>query len=114
MSRIKHLLAAAAISLPLLTLAQAAAVPPIVSAASLGKTATVTALIAKGADPDVRQADGRTALMLAADAGHFETVRALMIGGASRDLQDPTGRTAFDYAFEKKHTDIIALLRDAS
>ena len=28
--------------------------------------------------------------------------------------KDPSGRTAFDDAFEKKHTDIIALLRDAS
>lgn len=108
------LLAAVAIGLPLTTMAQATPLPPIVQAASQGRTAAVTALIAQGASPDTRQADGRTALMVAADAGHFDTVRALMSAGAQRDLKDPAGRTAFDYAFEKKHSDIIALLRDAS
>lgn len=89
-------------------------VPAIVLAASQGKTATVTALLEKGASPDTRQPDGRTALILAADNGHFDTVRTLMIHGAHKELTDPTGRTAFDYALEKKHVDIVALLRDAS
>ena len=59
MSRIKHLLAAAAISIPLYSLAQAAAVPPIVSAASLGKTAMVTSLIAAAASRCLMRDMGR-------------------------------------------------------
>jgi len=94
--------------------AQPQAVPNIVQAASLGQAQAVTVLLEKGADPDARQANGRTALMEAAVRGHYDTVRTLVIHGADKALKDSSGRTAFDLAFEKKQSDVIALLRDAS
>jgi ankyrin repeat protein len=100
--------------MPMLDGAHAVSLPPLLQAASEGKTEAVARLIKAGADPDTRAADGRTALMHAATNGHFDTVRALMINGAHKELTDNAGRTAFDYAFEKKYVDIIALLRDAS
>jgi ankyrin repeat protein len=102
----------AAFSMPLAALAQTTS--DLVAAAGLGETAAVVALLDKGLNPDAQQGDGRTALMAAAASGYFETVKALMIRGAHKELTDATGRTAFDYAFAAKHTDIIALLRDAS
>lgn len=90
------------------------AAPNLVQAASLGQTQAVAVMLQKGADPDARLANGRTALMEAAIGGYYETVRTLVIHGADKALKDRSGRTAYDLAFEKKHSDVIALLRDAS
>jgi ankyrin repeat protein len=119
MNPLKHLLIHACVALMGCTMvpwaaAQAAAVPNLVQAARLGQAQAVTVLLEKGADPDARLANGRTALMEAAARGHYETVRALMIHGADKLLKDGAGHTAFDLAFEKQHGDIVALLRDAS
>ncbi len=86
----------------------------ITRAASAGQAEAVTALLTKGANPDTRDANGRTALMLAASAGHYETVRRLLIGGASKSLKDNHGKTALDLAAENKHADLVALMQEAS
>jgi hypothetical protein len=49
------------------------------------------------ADPNTRDKDGHTALMLAAKAGDFESVRRLVWGGADASLKDPRGKTALDF-----------------
>lgn len=47
--------------------------------------------------PDVRDADGRTALMIAAENGHFEAARRLLWGGADATLKSSDGRIARDF-----------------
>jgi ankyrin repeat protein len=114
--RLKGWLAAGAIAavtcLPAAALAASA--PPIVQAAVDGNAAAVSQLLSQGANPDARRSDGRTALMEAARLGRYDIVRELLVKGGQRDLKDREGRTAFDFAVEGKHSDIIALLRDAS
>lgn len=52
-------------------------------------------LIARGADLEVRDAEGATALIRAAAAGQLELVRTLLAAGAQADAREPrTGRTA--------------------
>ena len=91
-----------------------ATLPALVRAASEGNAATVTALLVKGADPDARRADGRTALMEAANLGLYDIARDLLAHGAHKELQDNDGRNAFDFAILRQHSDLVALLRDAS
>jgi len=98
----------------MIAVAQGAAAAPLVSAASAGQADKVTALLAQGANPDARDANGRTPLMLAASAGHYETVRRLLIGGANKSLKDNDGKTALDLAKENKHLDLTALMQEAS
>ena len=95
--------------------AQGAATPAgMAKAASAGQADTVSALLAQGADPDARDANGQTPLMLAATAGHYETVRRLLGAGAQKNLKDNDGKTALDLATEHRHMDLVALMREAS
>jgi subtilisin family serine protease len=47
-------------------------------------------------DPNIRDKDGRTPLMLATKSGDFESVRRLLWGGAKATLKDLKGNTARD------------------
>ena len=49
------------------------------------------------ADPDIRDKQGRTPLMLAAQSGDFESVRRLLWGKADARLKDNSGKIARDY-----------------
>ena len=49
------------------------------------------------ADPNIRDKEGRTPLMLAAKSGDFESVRRLLWGGAKATLKDLKGNIARDY-----------------
>ena len=49
------------------------------------------------ADPNIRDNEGRTPLMLAAKSGDFESVRRLLWGGAKATLKDLKGNIARDY-----------------
>lgn len=48
------------------------------------------------ADPNIRDKDGRTPLMLAAKSGDFESVRRLLWGGANCNLKDNSAKSARD------------------
>lgn len=70
---------------------------PLMRAASYGYASTVNLLIQRGADLNVQDSDGRTALMMADNA---DVVEALLKAGARTDLKDRNGKTAADYQKE--------------
>jgi ankyrin repeat protein len=60
--------------------------------------ATVELLVAEGADPNLLDDRGRSALMIAAERGHPRIVAWLVAHGAKPDLRDKEGKTAADLA----------------
>jgi ankyrin repeat protein len=80
----------------------------LITSARTGDLSTLKARLAEGVNTEVRERQGRTALMLAAENGHAEIVRILVEHGAdlnakSRDLQ----LTSLMYAVVKGHPDIV-------
>ncbi|KAF8269332.1 ankyrin repeat-containing domain protein [Lactarius quietus] len=67
----------------------------------------------EGADIDVRDEYGYTALHLAADRGNAATVEFLLKQGADKTLKDTDGYTATDLATIAQQHDIVALLERA-
>jgi len=69
-------------------------------------------LIEKGADPNIQDFDGWTALMKAVYKGNVEIVQILINHGADLKLKNIGGHTAL-YIAEKLNTreEIIAMLR---
>ncbi|MBM3227232.1 MAG: hypothetical protein FJZ47_25985, partial [Candidatus Tectomicrobia bacterium] len=74
--------------------------PPLIKAVSKGDTPAARALLAKGADVQARDSNGRTALMYAAENGDPTTVQALLTHGADVNARDAQGWTALMYAAE--------------
>lgn len=78
-------------------------VTPFFEAIGWSRFEAAGALLAAGADPDFRDAKGRTALHLmlkkGSAAGHFEM---LIAHGARGDIEDAEGRTAIDILRRKK------------
>ncbi|MGD0773805.1 MAG: ankyrin repeat domain-containing protein [Candidatus Solibacter sp.] len=60
----------------------------ILEAAKKGKTREIAALLAKGADVEARDKQGRTPLMLAAQYGRTASVRLLLDKGAKPEARD--------------------------
>lgn len=58
------------------------------AAAARGDIAEISRLLAGGADPDVRDGNGRTPLHVAAFASHDDAVRALIAGAADPNTLD--------------------------
>ncbi|XP_072759308.1 protein TANC2 isoform X4 [Anoplolepis gracilipes] len=94
-------------------------------AAANGSTATVSALLARGANPTVVNAKGLSPLMLAAKEGHWGTAERLLQGDLSistyaisdeavslLEQRDPAGRTALMLAASEGYTNLIELFLD--
>jgi ankyrin repeat protein len=64
---------------------------PLLEATKEGNVERVRECLAAGDDPNVRNADGATALMLAAHAGHLPVVQALLAAGADVNATDALG-----------------------
>jgi ankyrin repeat protein len=84
-------------------------------AAKFGHTDIVEALLAKGADINMkdRHSHNRTALILAVDNGHIDTVEVLLAKGADLKAKDELGETALMCAERCGHMDIARILKDA-
>ena len=76
-------------------------------AAGYGHTATVRLLLDQGADPDLRDDRGMTALMMAAEAGSAGSIEALLRANAQVTLEDAL--LTFFLLCEELHTQVHAL-----
>jgi ankyrin repeat protein len=83
---------------------------PIHSAASAGHTRIVKLLLDHGADANIREQAGYTALHAAAQNGDIETIRTLLFGGADLTLKSDDGKTAMDIAMDAGHEKATLLL----
>lgn len=83
----------------------------LLAAAGQGDVASLRAALQSGVSVQVRDAQGRTPLMLAARAGSREAVSLLMAAGARAGDRDEQGWTAADHARDRGHDGLIELLR---
>ena len=60
--------------------------------------AVVKRLLAAGADPDITDGEGQSALHQMVQVGHVATARALLEAGADPNLRDESGKAALHYA----------------
>ncbi|MDZ7778910.1 MAG: ankyrin repeat domain-containing protein [Gemmatimonadota bacterium] len=87
---------------------------PVADAAMQGDFARVESLIQEGADPDVAQGDGMTALHWAAEQGHAEMARTLVDAGASLSLTTRLGDyTPLHMAARGGHAEVLEILLEA-
>lgn len=95
--------------------ANAMRVTPLHSAVATRSPGTATgiarALLAQGADPNIRQEGGWTPLHAAAQSGDPELVRLLLDHGADPSLVNDAGKSPADLAEAKGHVAALALLR---
>jgi ankyrin repeat protein len=64
----------------------------------------VFVLIENGANPDIRDEQGKTALMRAIDHGLIDVAKSLISNGANVNIRDNNGRTALMYAVSSAGT----------
>jgi hypothetical protein len=72
--------------------------------------ASMAELLAFGKNPDVRQSNGYTPLMIAASYGDVEAVRLLVAKGANLNQRLPGGETALAMARSRGKAEVAALL----
>ena len=78
-------------------------VSPLIAAASEGHPEVAAALLAAGANMNLKDQDGTTPLMAAAARGHLEVVKELLKAGASVNDQNKDGHTALMFAYNGKN-----------
>jgi len=66
--------------------------------------------IAKGADLDAKDTDGRTPLHWAAQEGDTDAAKLLIAKGADVDAKETDGRTPLHWAAQEDYIDIAELL----
>lgn len=67
-------------------------------------------LIDAGADVNLTNRQGFTALHAAAKYGYFKAAKSLLNAGAVAKVKDIHGKTPFDYARDNRHSSLVALL----
>jgi hypothetical protein len=78
-----------------------------------GSLVRVRYLLDAGADVEVKDNDGQTALMIASWYGYKEVVQVLLAAGADVEVKDNDGWTALMYALKYKYKEIVQILRNA-
>ena len=84
--------------------------PSLFDAVKEGRLDKVKALIAKGADVNVRNANGSAPLMYAADGNALKMVHYFLKSGADVNAKNGTNNTALIFASTKGHVDVVNLL----
>ncbi|XP_071343788.1 ankyrin repeat domain-containing protein 24 isoform X3 [Trachinotus anak] len=69
-------------------------------------------LLGRGANADIQDNQGRSALMLACESDRVETVEALLRGGANTQLADALGYKAADYSAATGNQHVIQMLQN--
>jgi len=87
--------------------------PDLMEAARKGRTAEVEAWLAKGADIETKDRDGRTPLMLAAQYGRTPTVKLLLAKGANTGARDSRGWNAYMLALLAPSGGVAGVVRGA-
>ncbi|HAF45174.1 MAG: hypothetical protein A2100_02405 [Sideroxydans sp. GWF2_59_14] len=86
---------------------------PLMYAARVGDVDAVQALLARGANPALLNADGNGALWFACFADSEAGASALIKAGAPLDTQNINGATALIYCASAGKTPLVRLLLDA-
>lgn len=84
--------------------------PLLIEAVQTGHEEVVEALLAGGANPDIQDPEGRTALYWAAAGNRADIVQLLLAHQASPDIRDRFGASAFDIAQMNGHQQTAALI----
>lgn len=74
----------------------------------------IKTLLDAGADPDLQDHEGHTALMWAVRWDNLEAARLLLAAGASPHLRNDAGQTALEIADQYGQTELVRLLRHAA
>jgi ankyrin repeat protein len=88
--------------------------PVLVVAAQYGATASMKALLTGGANMELADIYGSTALTMAAKNGHLSCVQLLLDAGANANTQDWLGNTPLIYAVLRKQVECARALLPAS
>lgn len=84
---------------------------PLMIAATLGDAELIQTLLNAGADPNERNQNGTTALMMAAEHNHISVVRVLLHNPKTQvNVKDPIGRDALSYSAAHGNLEMFALL----
>jgi ankyrin repeat protein len=86
--------------------------PSLVHAAEMGFVPIVQFLIDYGANVNLKDAGGFTALHWAAGFDQYDCARLLLESGARPDVLDAESQTAFDIAWKKNYFDVGQILCD--
>ena len=79
-------------------------------AADRNYTELALLLIERGANVNIQNIQGWTALMDAAEAGNVRVVKALLAAGARTQARHHNGSTAMDFARAGNHQEVIRVL----
>jgi ankyrin repeat protein len=85
----------------------------LITAVVMRDQEAVAELLQDGKNPNVRQSDGQTALMIATSMGDTELMKVLLSKGADPNLRGPRGANALTLAQESGRAELIQLLEGA-
>ena len=109
----RMLVSAVAVMALCVTVAVAGVNEDLIAAAFNGDLPEVQRLLAKGAEVNAKDKEGKTALMMASWNGHVEVVRVLLAKRADVNAKRNDGTTALMLASYRGHRKVSALLIEA-
>ena len=86
---------------------------PLIAAVVNRQIKTVEWLLKHGAEPNLRNNRGGTALSIAAQLGFVDIAQLLLANGADPTLKNSRGKTPLDIAEEIGHDEVVKILRTA-